>query len=69
MRSKNLSTILMSPLKRFILILLVSLAVLSTVLGGLQDMLELDWVLSKEHLWHDGMFLMALATFTFFVMK
>jgi hypothetical protein len=32
-------------------------------------MLGGQWMISKEHLWHDGMFLMALATFTFFVMK
>jgi hypothetical protein len=59
----------MTPLKKYILIFLVALAILATGLGGLQDMLDGDWILSKEHLWHDGMFLMALATFTFFVMK
>ena len=59
----------MSPLKKYLLIFLVVLAVLATGLGGLQDMLGGQWMISKEHLWHDGMFLMALATFTFFVMK
>jgi hypothetical protein len=59
----------MSPLKKYLLIFLVSLAVLATGLGGLQDMSGDQWMISKEHLWHDGMFLMALATFTFFVMK
>lgn len=59
----------MSPLKRYLLILLVSLAVIATAMGGLQDVLGGDWMISKEHLWHDGMFLMALSTFTFFAMK
>lgn len=59
----------MSPLKTYILTLLVALAIVATGLGGLQDMTGGDWILSKEHLWHDGMFLLALATFTFFVMK
>jgi hypothetical protein len=59
----------MTPLKRYILIFLVTLAILATGLGGLQDMMDGDWILSKEHLWHDGMFLLALATFFFFVLK
>jgi hypothetical protein len=59
----------MTPLKRYILIVLVVLAILATGLGGLQDMTGGDWILSKEHLWHDGMFLLALATFAFFVLK
>ena len=59
----------MSPLKKYLLIFLVVMAFLATGLGGLQDMLGGRWMVSKEHLWHDGMFLMALATFTFFVMK
>lgn len=58
----------MTPLKKYILIFLVALAILATALGGLQDILGGNWFISKEHLWHDGMFLMALSTFTFFVM-
>jgi hypothetical protein len=59
----------MSPLKKYLLIFLVVMAFLATGLGGLQDMLGGQWIISKEHGWNDGMFLMMCATLVAIVMK
>jgi hypothetical protein len=59
----------MSPLKKYLLIFLVVSAFLATGLGGLQDMLGGQWMISKEHGWNDGLFLMSTATLVAIVMK
>ncbi len=51
----------MSPLKKYLLIFLVVMAFLATGLGGLQDMLGIQLVVTKEHGWNDGTFLMLTA--------
>lgn len=51
----------MSPLKKYLLIFLVVMAFLATGLGGLQDMLGIRLVVTKEHGWNDGVFLMLTA--------
>jgi hypothetical protein len=51
----------MSPLKKWLLIFLVVAAFLATGLGGLQDMLGIKLVVTKEHGWNDGIFLMLTA--------
>jgi hypothetical protein len=51
----------MSPLKKYLLIFLVVLAFLATGLGGLQDMLGIQLVVTKQHGWNDGIFLMLTA--------
>jgi hypothetical protein len=51
----------MSPLKKWLLIFLVVAAFLATGLGGLQDMLGIKLVVTKEHGWNDGLFLILTA--------
>jgi hypothetical protein len=51
----------MSPLKKYLLIFLVVMAFLATGLGGLQDMLGIELVVTKQHGWNDGIFLMLTA--------
>ena len=51
----------MSPLKKWLLIALVVAAFFVTGLGGLQDMLGIRLVVSREHGWNDGIFLMLTA--------
>jgi hypothetical protein len=51
----------MSPLKKWLLIFLVVAAFLATGLGGLQDMLGIKLVVTKEHGWNDGIFLILTA--------
>jgi hypothetical protein len=51
----------MSPLKKYLLIFLVVMAFLATGLGGLQDMLGIQLVVTKEHGWNDGIFLILTA--------
>ena len=51
----------MSALKKWILILLVVAAFLATGLGGLQDMLGIQLIVTKQHGWNDGIFLMLTA--------
>lgn len=51
----------MSPLKQYLLIFLVVMAFLATGLGGLQDMLGIQLVVTKQHGWNDGIFLMLTA--------
>ncbi len=51
----------MSDLKKWLLIFLVVMAFLATGLGGLQDMLGIQLVVTKQHGWNDGIFLMLTA--------
>jgi len=51
----------MSPLKKWLLIALVVVAFAVTGLGGLQDMLGIRLLVSREHGWNDGIFLMLVA--------
>jgi hypothetical protein len=51
----------MSTFKKYLLIFLVVMAFLATGLGGLQDMLGVQLVVTKEHGWNDGIFLMLTA--------
>lgn len=53
----------MTPLKKWLLIALVVAAFLATGLGGLQDMLGIELVVTKQHGWNDGIFLMLTAIF------
>jgi hypothetical protein len=59
----------MSALKYWLLVLLVSMAFLTTGLGGLQDMLGIRLAVSREHGWNDGIFLMLTAILVAVVMK
>jgi hypothetical protein len=59
----------MSPLKKYILIFLVVAAFLATGLGGLQDMLGVRLMVSREHGWNDGIFLILVAILVAIVMK
>lgn len=61
----------MSQLKKWLLIVLVAMAFLVTGLGGLQDMLGIQFPLtfSKEHGWNDGIFLMLTAILVALVLK
>jgi hypothetical protein len=59
----------MSPLKQVLLIFLVVMAFLATGLGGVQDMLGIRLVVTKEHGWNDGIFLMLAAILVAIVMK
>ena len=59
----------MSPLKKYLLIFLVVMAFLATGLGGLQDMLGIQLVVTKQHGWNDGIFLMLTAILVAIVMK
>jgi len=51
----------MTPLKKWILIFLVVAAFFATGLGGLQDMLGVQLIVTKQHGWNDGIFLMLTA--------
>jgi len=59
----------MSTLKKWLLIFLVIAAFFATGLGGLQDMLGLQLVVTKQHGWNDGIFLMLTAIFVAIVLK
>ena len=59
----------MSTLKTWILGLLVVMAFLATGLGGIQDMLGIRLVITKEHGWNDGVFLILVAILVAIVMK
>lgn len=59
----------MSTLKTWLLIFLVGMAFIVTGLGGLQDMLGIQLILSKEHGWNDGIFLMLTAILVAIVLK
>jgi hypothetical protein len=59
----------MSPLKKWILIVLVVAAFLATGLGGLQDMVGVQLVVTKQHGWNDGIFLMLAAILAALVLK
>lgn len=52
----------MRPLKQWLLIILVVLAVLANASGGLRDLFGISvFGASKEHGWADGVFLMLAA--------
>jgi hypothetical protein len=52
----------MRPLKAWLLIILVGLAVLANASGGLRDLFGISvFGASKEHGWADGVFLMLAA--------
>jgi hypothetical protein len=52
----------MTPLKKYLLTFLVTLAVVQTGFGGLRDMFGVGFLgMTKEHAWNDGIFLMLLA--------
>jgi hypothetical protein len=59
----------MSPLKKWLLIFLVVAAFLATGLGGLQDMLGVNLIVTKQHGWNDGIFLMLTAILVAVVLK
>ena len=59
----------MTPLKKYLLIFLVVMAFLATGLGGLQDMLGIQLIVTKQHGWNDGIFLMLTAILVALVMK
>ena len=59
----------MSPLKKYLLIFLVVMAFVATGLGGLQDMLGIQLIVTKQHGWNDGIFLMLTAILVALVMK
>jgi hypothetical protein len=59
----------MSTFKYWLLVFLVSMAFLTTGLGGLQDMLGIRLAVSREHGWNDGIFLILVAILVAVVMK
>ncbi len=59
----------MSTLKKWLLIFLVVAAFVATGLGGLQDMLGVQLVVTKQHGWNDGIFLMLTAILVALVLK
>ena len=60
----------MSTLKKWLLILLVTMSLLMTGAGGSMDMLGLSFMkLSSTHAWNDGMYLLVLAIFVMIAMK
>lgn len=59
----------MSTLKTVLLLFLVITAFIVTGLGGLQDMLGIRLLVSKEHGWNDGIFLMLTAILVAIVLK
>lgn len=59
----------MSDLKKWLLIILVVMAFLATGLGGIQDMLGLQLIVTKQHGWNDGIFLMLTAILVAVVLK
>ena len=58
----------MRPLKKYLLLFLVTMAFLATGLGGLQDMLGVQLIVTKQHGWNDGIFLMLAAILVALVM-
>jgi hypothetical protein len=50
----------MKPLKLAAIVLLF-IAVLMTGLGGLLDIVQHDFRITREHSWNDGLFLVVLA--------
>jgi len=50
----------MKPLKLAAIVLLL-IAVLMTGLGGLLDIVQHDFRITREHSWNDGLFLVILA--------
>jgi hypothetical protein len=59
----------MSPTKKYLLLFLVVMAFLATGLGGLQDMLGVQLVVTKQHGWNDGIFLMLTAILVALALK
>jgi hypothetical protein len=60
----------MTPTKRYVILVLVVLAVLATMSGGLRDLFGISlFGASKEHGWNDGMFLMLAAILAALVLK
>jgi hypothetical protein len=59
----------MSTFKTVLLLFLVITAFIVTGLGGLQDMLGVRLLVSKEHGWNDGIFLMLTAILVAIVLK
>lgn len=59
----------MSTFKTVLLLFLVITAFIVTGLGGLQDMLGIRMLVSKEHGWNDGIFLMLTAILVAIVLK
>lgn len=59
----------MSTFKTVLLLFLVITAFIVTGLGGLQDMLGIRLLVSKEHGWNDGIFLMLTAILVAIVLK
>lgn len=59
----------MSTLKTWLLIALVGLAFFVTGLGGLQDILGVHLITSREHNWNDGIFLILTAILVAIVLK
>ena len=59
----------MSTFKKYLLIFLVVMAFLATGLGGLQDMLGIQLVVTKQHGWNDGIFLMLTAILAALALK
>ena len=52
----------MTPLKKWLLVVLVGMAFVMTGFGGLRDMFGINlFGASKEHSWNDGIFLMLTA--------
>ena len=59
----------MSTLKTSLLLFLVITAFVVTGLGGLQDILGVRLITSREHNWNDGIFLMLTAILVALVLK
>lgn len=59
----------MSPLKKWLLTFLVVAAFVATGLGGLQDMVGIQLVVTKQHGWNDGIFLMLTAILVALVLR
>jgi hypothetical protein len=59
----------MSTFKQWVLTFLVVAAFVATGLGGLQDILGLQLVVTKQHGWNDGIFLMLTAILVAIVVK
>ena len=60
----------MSPMKKYLIIGLVILAILLSGLGGLRDVFGLGFMgMSAQHGWSDANFLLLLATLVALTMK
>lgn len=62
-------SVFMSTLKKVLLLFLVIMAFFVTGLGGLQDMLGIRLIVSREHGWNDGIFLMLTAILVALTLK